>query len=421
MFRFCFYAAGCFAFLGFAAEAPAQLVRSQVLSRIDMLQHGLEQPWATQVQLDRSEDRVENVAEALTQVDGKPTVRLLVQTRRGVVQAIDAQTGRRLWNIQVGNRNHVTFRPAANYRINRDQQAEGRVAIVNGTTLFIYDLETGAALREISLLSAPNAAPALGTEWAYVPELANRISAYNVVDEAAEPWHVASAGRPFVPPLVTADSIVWATTAGYVYVGETFTPNARFRLETDRDITAETAYWAPYAYVASKDGFIYAVHTINGQKIWQFAAGQPMDHAPVAVDGAVYAMIDTGGMYQLDAVTGHERWFAPGVRQVLSVSPTRVYSIDEQGRMLVLDKQSGSRLDLLNTELLDLRPTNILTDRVYLGSSTGLLQCLHERELTEPVIHFQPVIAPPPKPGEQPADAAAPAAVDAAAPAAATP
>jgi len=403
------------ALLVWPAESPGQAVRSQVLSRIDLLRHGLEQPWATQIQMDRSEDRVENVAVALTEVNGKHAVRMLVQTRRGVVQAIDAESGRKLWNVQVGNRDYPTFRPAANYRINREKQAEGRVAVVNGTTLYIYDLETGAALREISLKSAPNAAPAMGTEWAYVPELANRISAYNVVDETVEPWHVASAGRPFVPPLITADSLVWATTAGHVYVGLTYLPSPRFRLETDREITAETAHWAPYVYVASKDGFVYAVHVINGHKIWEFSAGQPIDQTPVAVDGAVYIMVDTGGMFRVDAATGEEGWFAPGVRQVLSVSPTRVYTIDEQGRMLVLDKQTGARLDLLNTELLDLRVTNIVTDRIYLGTTSGLLQCLHERELVEPVIHHQPVIAPPPKPGEQPADATAPAA-DAAAP-----
>jgi outer membrane protein assembly factor BamB len=391
-----------------------------VLSRIDMLRHGLEQPWVTAIQMDRSEDRVENVAVVLTQVNGKDAIRLLVQTRRGVVEAIDGETGRKLWNAQVGNRDYPTFRPAGNFRINRDKQAEGRAAVVNGSTVYIYDLETGLPLRQIVLRSPATAAPAMGTEWVYIPELSNSIGAYNVVEEAVEPWRLASAGRPFVPPLVTVESLVWATTAGHVYVGQTYSPSPRFRLETEREITAETAYWAPYVYVASKDGFVYAVHSINGQKIWEFSAGHPMEQAPVALDGAVYALVDTGGMFQLDAATGQERWWAPGVRQVLSVSPTRIYTIDEQGRMLVLDKQTGSRLDLLNTELLNLRVLNIQSDRIYLGSDNGILQCLHERELVEPVIYHQPIIAPPPKPGEQPADATA-APADAAAPAAAMP
>ena len=42
-----------------------------------------------------------------------PETTLFVQTNRGVVQAIDAQTGQTLWVSDVGNRNYLAMAPAA--------------------------------------------------------------------------------------------------------------------------------------------------------------------------------------------------------------------------------------------------------------------------------------------------------------------
>ena len=43
----------------------------------------------------------------------------------------------------------------------------------------------------------------------------------------------------------------------------------------------------------------------------------------------------------------------------------------------------GSTIKLINSD----------TDRIYLGTETGLIQCLHEMELTEPLVHDASLIA----------------------------
>jgi hypothetical protein len=111
-------------------------------------------------------------------------------------------------------------------------------------------------------------------------------------------------------------------------------------------------------------------------------------------------------MYCLSAETGKERWFTSAVSKFISASPTRLYTTDESGRLMILDRASGAHLDLLPTELIPIKVVNIQTDRVFLATTTGLLQCLREVDLVKPHLH---AIAPEPGPAGPPA-ARAPAA-----------
>jgi hypothetical protein len=76
-----------------------------------------------------------------------------------------------------------------------------------------------------------------------------------------------------------------------------------------------------------------------------------------------------------------------GVSRFVSASETKLYMVDKTGRLLVLDARTGARLGAIATEYLPLEIINIETDRIYLGSPSGLIQCFRERELVEPYRH----------------------------------
>jgi hypothetical protein len=59
--------------------------------------------------------------------------------------------------------------------------------------------------------------------------------------------------------------------------------------------------------------------------------------------------------------------------------------------MLVLDARTGARIDALDITSHPIRLMNLQTDRIYLASETGLVQCLHEIEQVEPLDHLQPL------------------------------
>jgi hypothetical protein len=388
---------------------PLRPVSAQVYSAIDARRHGMELDWVSVTRLDRSDDRVQSAIATMINVEGKPEFRVLILTQRGSLEVIDGGSGSRLWNVQVGNRQYPTLGPTISDRY---------VSAINGSTLYVYDQADGELIYSVRLDFVPSAAPTLGPDHVYVPSMPGRVSAYQLPhawkplefgDEpkAEEPWHVASAGRPHVRPLVTPRSMSW-NTSRYLYVCDVHRPKVRYRMETDQEIVAESAYWAPNLIVASRDGHVYAVDERRGESVWRFSAASPISSAPVVLDGDAYIVLNGGGMYCVSAYKGEERWLVPDVRMVLAVSPTRVYAGDIYGQTLVLDKATGALVDRLDTtEVLSasVRPTNLSNDRLIIVSDLGLVHCLHESTLQEPVPHRQPVLPselPPPAAGAPP-------------------
>jgi hypothetical protein len=69
----------------------------------------------------------------------------------------------------------------------------------------------------------------------------------------------------------------------------------------------------------------------------------------------------------------------------VSAGKERIYASDRLGRTQALDAKTGTKLDVLPTELMSIKLTNWQTDRIYVGTDTGTLQCLRETELEQPI------------------------------------
>ena len=90
--------------------------------------------------------------------------------------------------------------------------------------------------------------------------------------------------------------------------------------------------------------------------------------------------------------------------QFIAASNDRVYVADRLGRILVLAADTGARLDRIPAEGLPIKLRNAQNDRIYLATEAGLIQCLREIELSEPLQHvtFEAAEAEPAaKPGEK--------------------
>ena len=74
----------------------------------------------------------------------------------------------------------------------------------------------------------------------------------------------------------------------------------------------------------------------------------------------------------------------------LAASRDRVYATDKIGRIRVLNAKTGVQLDTIPTESLPIKFTNTETDRLFLGTKTGMLLCLYEPEFTEPLLRHIP-------------------------------
>jgi outer membrane protein assembly factor BamB len=353
----------------------------RLVSRDDARHLGLERAWFAQVRLDRSRNQVERAVLANNRLD--------VLTTAGVVQELNAQTGETLWIASVGNPRYPNLGPAV---------SEQHVALVNGSTLYVLDRTDGRPVKVRRIGGAPGASPALTKEHVLVPLLNGRVVGFPLDRDVVTPWYYQSIGRAGVPPLSTAQSVIWATDSGHVYISGAEGLKVRSRLETGSEIAAPAAQAAVkfgdsnvnLVFVAAVSGEVFALEEATGRKRWKHATGYTITRAPAAVGGRVYVTSDEPALHAINAATGISEWEAANVAQFAAASRNRVYGVDDLGALVVLDAASGAMIGRMATDGRVSALVNDQTDRLYLVSDDGAVQCLREIGAKEPLQHQPP-------------------------------
>ena len=443
------------------AARPSGLIAETTAAR-----HGLTRPWFAQARLDLGRARVEHA----TLYNGI----LYVQTNSAVLHAIDAETGATVWAKQVGRPNHPSLKPGV---------AGDLVSVVNGSRLYVCNRYNGDLLYETRIEGAPAAGPGMSDIRAYVPLINGIVLTYqldpltdplkelgkvprNLTEEQAAaieadrrenlrlrqefipPLACQSIGRVLQPPVVTRETkeeefIAWTTDRGHMNMAiiDRRRPErlaVRYRLEADSPIRVQPCYLPPQPnvtgssgtlFAGSEDGIVYAVRERDGETLWRFSTGDPIVEPMVRIGKRLYVPTQFGGMYCLDTEMGRDIWWTPEISRFLAQSKDRVYGADRYGNIRVLNAETGSRTDTIRANGLPIKVVNDQTDRLYLISETGLVQCLREQGLDEPLQHpaypgaperpvEEAVAEQPPAGQQQPAQPADPFAGGAAQPAA---
>jgi outer membrane protein assembly factor BamB len=383
--------------LGLAVLSNVARSENRLLSQVEVQRLGLTRAWFTQVRLDRARNHVERAV-----LEGN---QLTVLTSAGVMQEINAQTGETLWIAPIGKENYPSLGPSC---------TEQFVALVNGSTLYVLDRKDGRPVLIRQVGGAPGAAPALAAKYVFVPLVRGRVEGYPLDGtKKLTPWYYQSQGRTMVAPLATPQSVVWTTESGYLYVGQSDNPKVRFRLETGSEIVAPPAYLKPFVYVAAASGELFAMNEMTGERRWKYATGFPVTRAAAPVGKRVFVTSEEPALHCIDAATGNMLWESPHVSQFSAASKERVYGVDDLGALVVLDGAKGTLLGRLATDHAINTLVNDQTDRIYLVSEEGVIECLHELGATEPLEHNpKPAVEKEPVAGEKqaPATAAPPAA-----------
>lgn len=366
----------------FAQSRDIAIIPAEVAQR-----HGLHRAWIAQAQVDISRDKMVG---ATLHGDG-----LFVVTQHGWLQMFDAETGATRWTVQFGESSHPVTGPGA---------GDKYVAITKGSHLFVAERATGHLVLDASLMQVATAAPAVLGDFVYVPMLGGKIATYDMKKPRGTPWFFRGGGQIYDSPLAVPNLLAWGTTKGAVYGSSSDVLGVRFHFSTGDEIVAPLSYQAPHVFVASRDGYVYAINELTGRLVWRFGLGDPVVQQPVPLADSVFALPEARGIYCISITTGLQKWFAPSCKQFLAASPrrnavapaaggaaaakgpalARVYVSDERGDTLILDAGSGARLGLLPTSRQSWRFTNTVNDRLYVGTTTGLIQCLHEIGLDQP-------------------------------------
>lgn len=365
------------------AQSGDRLVTEQEASR-----HGLTRAWYSYAQVNPARGRIVQLT-----LDRDL---LLALTDQGIIHAFEADGGSTRWATQFGNPDYPSLGPAANDQF---------VAVINGSTVYLIDRVTGTPAWQAALGGGPGDGPALSETYVFAPLINGVVKGFalELREGDRHVWAYPSVGRAVTQPVVTDQSVIWPTDRGYLYVATANDPQMRFRLETHDEITTKPGYRRPLIFVGSLDGYVYAVDENTGRQQWRFSTGDPIVVTPAGIEDHVFVCSQAPTMHCLSAEDGSELWQAPHVERFVAASPERVYGMDRWSNLYILDRASGTLLGRINFRGATVPLVNQETDRLYLASPTGLIQCLHETGLEEPIRY-----APPPLPENlDAADAAA--------------
>ena len=358
-------------------------------------QQGMTRTWFAQVQMDRGRDRVESAA-----YNGKM---LVVQTKRGVIQSFDTDTGDTLWVKHVGSPNLFTTSTGVGPK---------HVAVINGSHLFVFDNETGKQIWFRRLTGGVIGGPCVGSNYVFVPKVAGNLEAYSlgkpkpwenvrsVRDTQFPVWRYNSHGNTMVRPALFKESVGWANDKSEFYVARLQPLEILFRVEALANVMVPPVHINSYFYLASVDGYLHKVHALSGNIRWRFSTGDSIVQQPVARDGFIYLATPHRGLFQVIAdeevakkagvlqsdklKEGGEVWSSPDISQVLAVSPDRVFGMDNKGNIRIVSVKSGKSLGLVPTHNVSLPIVNHLDDHIYLLTSDGLIQCLQDSNRVGP-------------------------------------
>lgn len=390
-----------------AATASAQLT-SGLISQSDAASVGLKRDWFARAAVNPARSSVVDWILAGDQ--------LLILTDAGILQALDANTGQTLWVTPFGNPNYPSLGPAAN-----DQFA----AVVNGSTLYVLDRKSGKIQGQRKIGGAPGAAPAIGKDHVYVPTLTGLIEGYPLVRDAPEfsKWFYQSYGNTMVAPLVTPHSVIWSTDRGYLYVSGASSPGVRYRLEAGDEFDARAAYQDPLIYAVTRSGELFAIDEEDGILRWRYMTGFPTERAPAAVGEHLFLTSDEPMLHCVNAKTGLPEWQVPGIDQFAAVTKDYVYGVDRFGTIHILNIADGTPVGRIANDGSLKALVNDQTDRLYLISDSGLVQCLHEIGADTPTQYAVPsqTEAKPAEDGQAPDDAYSTESASATTPAESTP
>ncbi len=373
---------------------------------------------------------------------------LFAQTSYAKLHTFDAETGRRLWSAELGERSGFARGVASN---------SWAVFVTNANMLFALDRGTGRTLWKTNLGTIPTSTPACDESHVYVGMTDGIVVTFqlkktdskgneSIRDVPYPLWNWHAGGAISTRPLPTEKVMAFGGGDGKAYVVMTNEPTVVFRVATGGPIGEGLGgYGTRTLLIPSADYVLYAFDIITADALWTFPSGAPIVQEPMVADQDVYVINTAGSLSNVNPTNGVPRWtISTQGGRLASVSEKKIYLRSYNLDLFVVDRATGRMvIDPSETHLragLNLRDfdydiVNRFNDRLAFATASGLVVSLREtaqvvprllRDPKQPPFGYVPPEGikptPPPSPTIEPGTEPAPAdAGDAAAPAAEKP
>ena len=318
-----------------------------------------------------------------------PEVKLVLVNSDGMVQTLDAETGKLLWNTTCGE----SFAPAFPGAV-----SESGVSVIHGPNLYVLEWETGKRRGLQRLRSPSSTAVGVCNDLAFVGDVRGQIFGYGIGDAEVEPWSYLLTGRTVGQPVNLANQrfCAVASDAGYVYVFERGDekPKVWIRYESSAAITGSLAAGNGGFYVGTSNGSLakVSVETRLGVIKWEYRSGQTTTAPALVAGDSVYATTESGTILAINDVDGSPRWRVDSQNLVQSIATAgnKVFAISNTGELVAVDKATGNEVGRSSSMALSMPIPNQLTDRVYIVNSVGQIQCLRPTSQDLPTFYSAP-------------------------------
>lgn len=301
----------------------------------------------------------------------------------GVVTAIDADTGDILWDQLIGSIDlNVVGLGASN----------NHVAVIVGSKVYCLNSKDGRTLWSKETVFAPSASPAVSDSNILVPLGNGRLQSFRIEDEGYGSNAFFASGFATARPLVSGNRVAWTTDSGQLNLATPAVSKAvSFRIKANDAIVATPTSVGNRVFAASLDGFVYCVDQEQGRLLWEVTTGSGITQSPVPIGNFLYVVSLANQLFKIETESGRfsENWDTPieGISHFLSATTKSIFALDAKNHLQVIDKSSGKLTGSVSIGTIDLVLTNYQTDRIYLATSTGLIECVREITSETPVFH----------------------------------
>lgn len=404
-----------------AASAQSQLVAATLPTESQLERAGLTRQWNAVVPLADASEQVIRISKADNQ--------LFAQTNQGIFYAFDAETGARQWSTRLGATSPFSLPVASNSSL---------VFVPNQDHLLGLDRRYGRIVFNVLLESVATSAPVADDELVMVGILGKKIAAYDIKKQRIV-WNVASNEPVVSRGILTPRVVAFAAQDGQLFViaNQELRNTVLYRFEAGGAISASLGTLGTRTLLAaSQDNNIYALDLYTGDQKWTFPTDGAIASDFLVSGDMIYALNRAGTLTAIDlnqfwavkdpsggiaglfpsdqmqkakekaaeldeqqfrnfAVLPRAAWERRGVYgELLALTPKRIILRDSNGSAYIVGRGTGDELlspvEMLNSAGLDLRPfklsfTNEANDRVYMASPQGLIICLREINLVQPV------------------------------------
>ena len=301
----------------------------------------------------------------------------------GILHSINAESGKTNWETQIGTRNFPTSGVGGSKKY---------VAAVNGSTVYCLGAEKGSTLWSRRCVNAVMGPPSVSDTAIFVPLIDGRLQVFQIEGDGHNSQTLISSGRALYAPTVSGNYVSWATDKGMLSVAPIDIMNRiNYRLRGESPFLAPATSKGGMLFCVTASGYVYAIDQVKGRVVWTISLGEQVRLSPFPLGDYLFVVTDDHNLYKFDARTGAmaEGWSKPrrDVGNFVGAGKDRMYVQNAAGSLVVLDQKSGGQLGSVPAQERLHPLVNFTSDRIYLCSSSGVIECLRETAAVAPFFH----------------------------------